>query len=234
MAINGYVPTCTINESFHLLNYRMIFFFFAKLRRKRKDNIYVLLTNPLSLLQHRKVCPQSSRSLISVTTPLQNTPRTLQNGLYFVNIYRNITDINFTPVTYVYTVQMQQKKKNKTQKSHPPSWDFSQTEQGSSQWQASAVQKKSLRRRVSCQDPWDSGDDHAAEWTLSAPTQMDKTPLHTTTFMVKLCMRMLMCGIRFYPIKYQKDKILTNRMIGLGLSKMDQDRFQGIIYFNCL
>lgn len=39
-------------------------------------------------------------------------PCTLQNGLYFVNIYRNITDINFPPVTYVYTVQMQQKNKN--------------------------------------------------------------------------------------------------------------------------
>lgn len=44
----------------------------------------------------------------------------LQNGLYFVNIYRNSTDINFPPVTYVYTVQMQQKKK----KLHPLFWQF--------------------------------------------------------------------------------------------------------------
>lgn len=46
----------------------------------------------------------------------QNMLCTLQNGLYFVNIYRNITDINFPPVTYVYTVQMQQKKKKKKRK----------------------------------------------------------------------------------------------------------------------
>lgn len=105
MTINDYIPLWAINEPFH------VFFFLQNCRRKGKDNIYVLLTNPLSLLQRRKVCPQSPRSLISVTTPLKNTLGTLQNGLYFVNIYRNITDINFTPVTYVYTVQMQQKKK---------------------------------------------------------------------------------------------------------------------------
>lgn len=113
------MATCPHAAQVNHFTYSIIgWFFLQNCRRKRKDNIYVLLTNPPSLLQHRKVCPQSSRSLISVTTPLQNTLRTLQNGLYFVNIYRNITDINFTPVTYVYTVQMQQKKK-KTKLKNP-------------------------------------------------------------------------------------------------------------------
>lgn len=30
---------------------------------------------------------------------------------FIFNIYRNITDINFPPVTYVYTVQMKEEKK---------------------------------------------------------------------------------------------------------------------------
>lgn len=61
----------------------------------------------------------------------QNMLCSLQNGLYFVNIYRNITDINFPPVTYVYTLQMQQKEKKI--KSRPSLRDLSHREQSSSQ-----------------------------------------------------------------------------------------------------
>lgn len=57
---------------------------------------------------------ESSQAPSDHTTP--NVPSALQNELYFVNIYRNITDINFTPVTYVYTVQMQQKENQKNLK----------------------------------------------------------------------------------------------------------------------
>lgn len=34
--------------------------------------------------------------------------------------------------------------------------------------------EKSSRRKVSCQDPWDSGNDHRAKWRLSAGTQFRK------------------------------------------------------------
>lgn len=33
---------------------------------------------------------------------------------FIFNIYRNITDINFPPVTYVYTVQMKEEKKSQS------------------------------------------------------------------------------------------------------------------------
>lgn len=109
-------------------------------------------------------------------------PCTLQNGLYFVNIYRNITDINFPPVTYVYTVQMQQKKKKKKRKkkskSSPWSWDFSQREQGSSQWRASAVQKKVHAGRSPVRMPG-TVETTRAKWRSSAGTQFINKGPHT-------------------------------------------------------
>lgn len=99
----------------------------------------------------------------------QNIPRTLQNGLYFVNIYRNITDINFPPVTYVYTVQMQQKKKIKIKIPSSVLRLLSQRTRLQSVTSFSSAEKSS-HRKVSCQDPWDSGNDHRAKWKLSAGT----------------------------------------------------------------
>lgn len=36
----------------------------------------------------------------------------LKNGLYLVNIYRNSTDINFSPVTCLYSTDATEKKKS--------------------------------------------------------------------------------------------------------------------------
>lgn len=84
-------------------------------------------------------------------------------GFIFVNIYRNITDINFPPVTYVYTVQMQQKKNQNAILCSETSLIENKAPVSDKLQQC----RKSSHRKVLSQNPCDSGNDHRAKWKLS-------------------------------------------------------------------
>lgn len=97
----------------------------------------------------------------------QKMLRTLQNGLYFVNIYRNITDINFHPLhmSILYRCNRKKKKLNPILRS-----ETSLTENKAPVSDKLQQCRKSSHRKVPCQDPWDSGNDHRAKWKSSAGT----------------------------------------------------------------
>lgn len=88
-------------------------------------------------------------------------------ALFFVNIYRNITDINFSTryILYVYTVQMQQKKNQ------------NQNPMVCSRLQSVTSFSSASKRRVFRLNPWDSGnkrnETEVVIWNL-----IDKTLTH--------------------------------------------------------
>lgn len=63
----------------------------------------------------------------------------------------------FHPLHMSVLYRCNRKKKKSKSKSHPLFWDFFHRKQGSSQWQASAVQK----RKLLCQNPWNSENKHS-------------------------------------------------------------------------
>lgn len=120
----------------------------------------------------------------------------------------------FHPLHMSVLYRCNRKKKKSKSKSHPLFWDFFHRKQGSNQWQASAVQK----RKILCQNPWDSGNKHTATWNLSSGTQFIKrTYLFCTCVLGKkknpIIMLLPTSAVDwFYPILWDiwKNKLLLH------------------------
>lgn len=81
---------------------------------------------------------------------------------FIFNIYRNITDINFPPVTYVYTVQMKEEKNNNLNPNLCSETSLIENKAPISDKLQQC--RKSLHR---CQNTCNSGNDHRPKWKLS-------------------------------------------------------------------
>lgn len=92
----------------------------------------------------------------------------------------NITDINLSsPVTYVYTVQMQQEKQTKTQ-SHPLFFLSETCVKVNKEPVSDKLQQcsESSHRKFLCQNPCDSGNDHRANWISHLKTSLPHNEIH--------------------------------------------------------
>lgn len=110
-------------------------------------NSYIMLTNPfqtpiqsicrrLPSILDAHLCWPRRRCVI---TPLRRCCVPFKMGFILLTFTGTSLTLIFHPLHMSILYRCNRKKKTK---SHPPFWDFSHREQGSSQWQASAVQKK--------------------------------------------------------------------------------------------